>query len=43
MTNLGIMLEKLCADMEWQRLPVVMGEQARRKYLSQCLECGVEA
>ena len=42
MTDLGIMLEALCADTEWQRLPVAMSEQARREYLSHCLERGVE-
>lgn len=36
MTDLSRMMDMLYADVEWQRLPVVMNEMARRKYLSQC-------
>lgn len=42
MTDLSAMLDRLCADVEWQRIPVVMNKEARRGYLSECLEYGIE-
>lgn len=42
MTDLSRMLDQLQADVEWQRLPVVMDDQAKKAYISQCLERGIE-
>lgn len=42
MTDLTCMLDQLLVDTEWQRLPVIMDDGAKRKYISQCLERGLE-
>lgn len=42
MTELTRMLDQLLVDTEWQRLPVIMDDWAKKKYLSQCLERGLE-
>lgn len=42
MTDLQGMIDELYSDVEWQRLPVVMNETGRRKYISRCLEQGIE-
>ena len=36
MTELTDMLDALQCDTEWQRLPVIMDEPSRRRYMSHC-------
>lgn len=43
MTDLNNMVDTLMRDVEWQRIPIVMNDVARRQLLSSCLQGGIEA